>query len=43
MEVPAHLQAVLAWWLGGREGPAPAYDPPEVAAAAAVAAALAAV
>lgn len=28
MEVPAHLQAVLAWWLGGRRGPAPQYQPP---------------
>jgi len=28
MEVPAHLQAVLAWWLGGRQGPAPVYVPP---------------
>jgi pimeloyl-ACP methyl ester carboxylesterase len=27
MEVPAHLQAVLAWWLGGRHGPAPEYQP----------------
>ncbi len=27
MEVPAHLQAVLAWWLGGRVGPAPEYVP----------------
>ena len=25
MEVPSHLQAVLAWWLGGRQGPAPVY------------------
>jgi pimeloyl-ACP methyl ester carboxylesterase len=28
MEVPAHLQAVLAWWLAGRQGPAPVYQPP---------------
>jgi pimeloyl-ACP methyl ester carboxylesterase len=28
MEVPGHLQAVLAWWLGGRQGPAPEYQPP---------------
>lgn len=28
MEVPAHLQAVLAWWLGGRHGPAPTYRSP---------------
>lgn len=28
MEVPGHLQAVMAWWLGGRQGPAPEYQPP---------------
>ncbi len=28
MEVPEHLRAVLAWWLGGRNGPAPEYQPP---------------
>ena len=28
MEVPGHLQAVLAWWLDGRQGPAPLYQPP---------------
>ena len=28
MEIPAYLQAVLAWWLGGRDGPAPAWVAP---------------
>lgn len=28
MEVPEHLQAVLAWWLGGRHGAAPQYQAP---------------
>jgi hypothetical protein len=28
MEVPDHLQAVLAWWFAGRNGPAPVYQPP---------------
>ncbi|MGH9126487.1 MAG: alpha/beta fold hydrolase [Acidimicrobiales bacterium] len=28
MEVPEHLQAVMAWWLGGRHGEAPQYQPP---------------
>jgi pimeloyl-ACP methyl ester carboxylesterase len=28
MEVPSHLQAVMAWWLAGRVGPAPVYEPP---------------
>jgi pimeloyl-ACP methyl ester carboxylesterase len=35
MEVPAHLQAVLAWWLGGRHGDAPVYQPPSGSSAAA--------
>ncbi|MDP9072637.1 MAG: alpha/beta hydrolase, partial [Actinomycetota bacterium] len=25
MEVPAYLRQVMAWWLGGREGPEPVY------------------
>jgi pimeloyl-ACP methyl ester carboxylesterase len=35
MEVPEHLQAVLAWWLGGRVGPEPVYVPPTGASGAA--------
>jgi pimeloyl-ACP methyl ester carboxylesterase len=27
MEVPSYLQAVLAWWLDGRQGPAPELQP----------------
>jgi pimeloyl-ACP methyl ester carboxylesterase len=38
MEVPSHLQAVLAWWLGGRRGPAPEYHPESDSSSAAVAA-----
>ncbi|MDQ6617470.1 MAG: alpha/beta hydrolase [Actinomycetota bacterium] len=34
MEVPSHLRAVLAWWLGGRHGPAPLYQPPSPSAPA---------
>jgi pimeloyl-ACP methyl ester carboxylesterase len=34
MEVPSHLRAVLAWWLGGRQGDAPVYEALEAAAAA---------
>ena len=30
MEVPEHLQAVLAWWLDGRPGQAPQYQPPAI-------------
>jgi pimeloyl-ACP methyl ester carboxylesterase len=39
MEVPGHLQAVLGWWLGGRQGSAPVFSPPVEALAAAGAAA----
>jgi pimeloyl-ACP methyl ester carboxylesterase len=28
MEVPSHLQAVLAWWLAGHVGAPPAFQPP---------------